>query len=190
MASISARPGPELSELQSPGIVRCHLGNCTALFSSSSSSNTSTSISNSQRKHVPPGMCNHIKAVEALAQHGEAALRPRKTMRGKWRKPLVSARKAAALRKIALVQGTYREEPLSDEEIEAGFIHFMPSWDIPGRKLLPKKSDRKVKMAKKRKRRVAEIEAKLAKQEIYLEKHRKALQDAKPSDFMDKLLGI
>ena len=48
---------------------------------------------------------------------------------------------------------------------------------------------RKGNMAAKRVRRVATIEAQLAKQDVYLKKHKKALQDAKPTDFMDKLVG-
>ena len=93
------------------------------------------------------------------------------------------------LRKIAATQGTYRESPLSNDEVKAGLIHFKPSWDIPGQKLLPSKPERKLKMAEKRVQRVATIEAQLAKQDTYMKKHRKSLQDAKPVDFMDKLMG-
>jgi hypothetical protein len=135
------------------------------------------------------GVSNHLKAVEALAEYGQGALRPRKTSQGKWRRPSISARKAAALRKMAVLQGTYREAPLTSDEVEAGFVHFMPSWDLPGQKMLPGRPERKGNMAAKRVRRVATIEAQLAKQDMYMKKYRKALQDAKPTDFMDKLLG-
>ena len=102
---------------------------------------------------------------------------------------MISARKAAALRKMAIAQGTYREAPLTSEEEGAGLVHFMPSWDLPGQKMLPGRPERKGNMAAKRVRRVATIEAQLAKQDVYLKKHKKALQDAKPTDFMDKLVG-
>ena len=129
------------------------------------------------------------KAAQALAKYGQNALKPQKSSCGKWRKPLISARKVAILRKAAVLQGTYREASLSNDEIEAGLVHFKPSWDTPGQKILPSKPERKLKMAAKRVRRVATIEAQLAKQDTYLKKHRKSLQDAKPVDFMDKLMG-
>mmetsp|Transcript_26133 Transcript_26133/g.29893 ORF Transcript_26133/g.29893 Transcript_26133/m.29893 type:complete len:144 (+) Transcript_26133:262-693(+) len=45
-------------------------------------------------------------AIKFLKQHGEDALKGRK-FGDRWRKPLVSRRKAADIRKRALVEGTY-----------------------------------------------------------------------------------
>jgi hypothetical protein len=132
----------------------------------------------------------HLRAAAAaLERHGADALRPRK-VRGVWRKPAVSARKAAALRKQARRAGAYREELPADfaaPEGAANVVHFKPSWDARGKTSLPGRPVRKGKHLERRARRVAEVEAQLAKQDGLIKAHRKALADAKPKTFFDKM---
>ena len=132
----------------------------------------------------------HLRAAAAaLEKHGADALRPRK-VRGIWRKPAVSARKAAALRKQARRAGAYREELPADFAAPDGavnVVHYKPSWDARGRALLSGRPVRKGNHLERRVRRVAEIEAQLAKQDDLIKAHRKTLEDAKPKSFFDKM---
>mmetsp|Transcript_20537 Transcript_20537/g.44078 ORF Transcript_20537/g.44078 Transcript_20537/m.44078 type:complete len:163 (-) Transcript_20537:119-607(-) len=65
-------------------------------------------------------------ALRQLCRHGVEALRPRKVNQ-KWRKPPVSKRVAADLRKLAIRNGTYGK---FDSETGVGWD---PAWDAPER---------------------------------------------------------
>ncbi|KAL3757794.1 hypothetical protein ACHAWU_000435 [Discostella pseudostelligera] len=69
-------------------------------------------------------------ALRQLCRHGIEALRPQKVNDKVWRKPAVSKRVAADLRKLALRNGTYGK---FDVELGVGWD---PAWDTPDR---PKK---------------------------------------------------
>ena len=66
-------------------------------------------------------------ALRKLCKHGIEALRPQK-VNDKWRKPVISRRVAADLRKLAIRSGTYGS---FDTESGEGWL---PSWDAPERK--------------------------------------------------------
>ncbi|KAL9179436.1 hypothetical protein ACHAXT_008726 [Thalassiosira profunda] len=66
-------------------------------------------------------------ALRQLGRHGVEALRAQK-VHGKWRKPVVSKRVAADLRKAAIRSGTY-----GTFDAETG-VGWDPVWDAPERK--------------------------------------------------------
>ena len=66
-------------------------------------------------------------ALRKLCKHGIEALRPQK-VNDKWRKPVISRRVAADLRKLAIRSGTYGS---FDTETGEGWL---PAWDAPERK--------------------------------------------------------
>ncbi|KAL7488839.1 hypothetical protein ACHAWX_000229 [Stephanocyclus meneghinianus] len=63
-------------------------------------------------------------ALRHLCQHGIEALRPQK-VNNKWRKPIISPRVAADLRKLAIRSGTYGQFDT------ATGIGWDPLWDAP-----------------------------------------------------------
>lgn len=66
-------------------------------------------------------------ALRQLCRHGVEALRPQK-VNDKWRKPVISKRVAADLRKLALRSGTY-----GSFDVETG-LGWDPTWDTPDRR--------------------------------------------------------
>jgi hypothetical protein len=69
-------------------------------------------------------------ALRKLCTHGIEALRPQK-VNNKWRKPAISPRVAADLRKLAIRSGTYGS---FDSETGVGWD---PLWDAPKAKPVP-----------------------------------------------------
>jgi uncharacterized UPF0146 family protein len=67
-------------------------------------------------------------ALRQLCRHGVEALRPQK-VNDKWRKPVISKRVAADLRKLALRSGTY-----GSFDVETG-LGWDPTWDTPNRRI-------------------------------------------------------
>ena len=130
----------------------------------------------------------HLGAAQrALQEYGQAALLPSKNSSGVGnRKPKISGRKAAVLRKHAKLQNTYVEE-LGPDVDAARAVHFKPSWDNSGPIFLASKPDAAAAHQRRKLKRVAEIDAQLAKQDDLIAKHRKNLLDAKPKSFFDKL---
>ncbi len=47
-----------------------------------------------------------LSVSQKLARYGEAALRPT-LVNGRWKRPIVSRRQAAVVRKTALIEGTF-----------------------------------------------------------------------------------
>ena len=133
---------------------------------------------------------NFMAAQNALKEFGEAALLPTKNRNGLkgFRKPKISGRKASILRKQAKLQATYIEELPTDVDATTA-IHFKPSWDKKGPVFLATRPDRVAALARRKLRRVAEIDQQLAKQDDIMKKHRKNIQDAKPKSFFDKLVA-
>jgi len=66
-------------------------------------------------------------ALRQLCRHGIEALRPQK-VNDRWRKPVISKRVAADLRKLALKSGTY-----GSFDVETG-LGWDPTWDTPDRR--------------------------------------------------------
>jgi hypothetical protein len=145
------------------------------LFSSSNASNSAD---------------NFYAAKRDLKMFGEKALKPsiqvKKNGEKRYRKPKISGRKAAVLRKAAKLSSTYVEE-LNEEVDVNNVVHFKPSWDTSGPIFLASRPDAAAAHQRRKLKRVAEIDAQLAKQDDLLKKHRKNLQDAKPKSFFDKL---
>ena len=70
---------------------------------------------------------NMRSALRQLCRHGIEALRPQK-VNDRWRKPVISKRVAADLRKLALKSGTY-----GSFDVETG-LGWDPTWDTPDRR--------------------------------------------------------
>ena len=132
---------------------------------------------------------NFLSAQKYLARDGAKAMKPTPNSSGKgFRKPKISGRKIAVMRKHAQQQKTYAEtiDAQAHTETET-VIHFKPSWDKKGPVFLPSRPDAAAAHQRRKLRRVAEIDAQLAKQDDLMKKHRKNLLDAKPKTFFDKL---
>ena len=117
-----------------------------------------------------------LNAPALIDRDGKAALEPQ-FVNGKWRKPRISGRRAAELRKTAILNGTYGEAGNS----------WKPSWDVrrkPRVAMPPKGSLDKRKKAE----RIAIIEANLADMDSKITKHRKLETERKPKSFLEKLL--
>ena len=118
-----------------------------------------------------------LRAREALDRHGMEALTPQK-VNGKWRKPRVSRRKAAVMRKEAIRNGTYGEDSMG----------WKPSWDTRRTahvRMPPKGSiDKRIQSD-----RVKSIDVNMEDMPNKLAKHKKAEQERKPKSFLDKLLS-
>ena len=123
--------------------------------------------------------------IKKLAQHGAAALKPRKvpTAPGQvnpWRRPLVSRREAAVARKQALRDGTFGT---FDPE-RGGWLR---EWDPvrAPRVLIPPKGH---KRDRTRAERFRNVEARLQDMPRLIEEHRKAVQARKPPPGVETLL--
>ena len=123
--------------------------------------------------------------IKKLAQHGAAALKPRKvpTAPGQvnpWRRPLVSRREAAIARKQALRDGTFGT---FDPE-KGGWLR---EWDPvrAPRVLIPPKGH---KRDRTRAERFRNVEARLQDMPRLIEEHRKAVQARKPPPGVETLL--
>ena len=123
--------------------------------------------------------------IKKLAQHGAAALKPRKvpTAPGQvnpWRRPLVSRREAAVARKQALRDGTFGT---FDPE-KGGWLR---EWDPvrAPRVLIPPKGH---KRDRTRAERFRNVEARLRDMPRLIEEHRKAVQARKPPPGVETLL--
>mmetsp|Transcript_5163 Transcript_5163/g.15323 ORF Transcript_5163/g.15323 Transcript_5163/m.15323 type:complete len:140 (-) Transcript_5163:22-441(-) len=124
------------------------------------------------------------KLIRKLAQHGAAALKPRKVDalpgHSPWRRPLISRREAAVFRKQALRAGTF-----GSFDAERG--GWLEDWDeVPEpRALIPPKGH---KRERTREARAAAIEANLADMPKRIEEYRKAVRARKPTPGVEALL--
>mmetsp|Transcript_10890 Transcript_10890/g.16747 ORF Transcript_10890/g.16747 Transcript_10890/m.16747 type:complete len:136 (+) Transcript_10890:81-488(+) len=114
------------------------------------------------------------RALRALCQHGEDALRQRISADGKWHKALVSKRKAAGIRKRAVIDGTF-----GTFNAETG-VGWDPKWDRPGNigKMLPPKNW--TRTLERREERAQRIEAKLANMDKEIDNYYREKQASKP----------
>ena len=90
------------------------------------------------------------------------------------------------LRKHAKLHNTYTEELAEGVDADAA-VHFKPSWDNSGAIFVAARPDAAAAHQRRQLKRVAAIDAQLAKQDDLIKKHRKSLIDAKPKDFFEKL---
>jgi len=112
-------------------------------------------------------------SVRKLCLNGGEALKPQ-FVNQKWRKPALSARQAARIRKTALIDGTYGS---FDKETGMGWD---PVWDKPGkigRIQRPKESKRE----RTREMRAQRIEALMEGMDMKVEQHREELGKRKPT---------
>ena len=118
-----------------------------------------------------------LRARETLDRYGMEALTPQK-VNGKWRKPRVSRRKAAVMRKLAIRNSAYGEDS----------IGWKPSWDTrrTARVAMPPKGsiDKRIQAD-----RVKSIDVNMEDVSKKIAKHRKAEKERKPQSFLDKLLS-
>mmetsp|Transcript_722 Transcript_722/g.1149 ORF Transcript_722/g.1149 Transcript_722/m.1149 type:complete len:126 (-) Transcript_722:33-410(-) len=111
--------------------------------------------------------------MNRLAKYGAQALRP-SLIDGKWVKPLISARRAADLRKQAIIQGTFGKF-----EAETG-KGWLSEWDsvkkIPG--IRPPKLHQH---QRNREQRFEKIEKAMKDMPNKVEKYRRSVADSKPA---------
>ena len=132
-------------------------------------------------------------AVRKLCQHGIEALRPQK-VNNKWRKPAVSPRVAADLRKLAIKAGTYGK---FDAETGVGWD---PRWDSSKAKFTANNDEadiidilgsnrgaiqsirppKETKRERTRETRAEKIEGLLAQADEKIEEYRKEQEAKKP----------
>lgn len=125
---------------------------------------------------------NSSGAIRKLVQFGEAALRPQ-LVNGRWRKPQISPRYAARIRKESIACGTYGT---FDPTTGSGWD---PAWDSPGRigttsALRPPKLH---KNYRDRENRATNIESLMEGMDERIDQFRKEKQDKKPSKSIDNL---
>uniref|UniRef100_A0A7S4KCW7 Large ribosomal subunit protein mL59 domain-containing protein n=1 Tax=Odontella aurita TaxID=265563 RepID=A0A7S4KCW7_9STRA len=114
----------------------------------------------------------HKAAIRMLIRHGEQALRPQ-FVNEKWRRPLISMRKAAVIRKGAIKDGTYGS---FDPENGKGWN---PMWDTP-RKITSLRLPKETKRERTREARASKIESLLEQADDRIETYRLEKEALKP----------
>lgn len=111
-------------------------------------------------------------AIRMLKRHGEEALRPQ-FVDEKWKRPLISMRKAAVIRKDAIKDGTYGA---FDPETGRGWD---PMWDKP-RKVKSLRVPKETKRERTREARATKIESLLEQADDRIETYRLEKEALKP----------
>jgi len=132
-------------------------------------------------------------ALRKLCQHGIEALRPQR-VNDRWRKPMVSRRVAADLRKAAIRSGTY-----GTFDAETG-IGWDPIWDSPQRrrgvdeilgsnqsKIHSIRPPKEHKHDRTREARAQQIEALLAQADDKIEEFRLEIEAKKPKPGIEEV---
>ena len=119
------------------------------------------------------------RAVRLLKRHGEEAFKPH-FVEESWRKPAISGREAAILRKAAIRDGTYGA---FDPQTGRGWD---PLWDKPG-KVSSIRPPKETKRERTRESRAERIEQLLEQADEKIEAYRKAQLEKKPEPGIENL---
>ena len=119
------------------------------------------------------------RAARLLKCHGEEAFKPQ-FVKESWRKPAISGREAAILRKAAIRDGTYGA---FDPQTGRGWD---PLWDKPG-KVSSIRPPKETKRERTRESRAERIEQLLEQADEKIEAYRKAQLEKKPEPGIENM---